>query len=335
MTRLAIIGGGIAGRSLLYALAKQKKSYSEIILFDSDIFARTCSIRSTGIVAPRGLSLGHSDLGDLLIKAFETFVTHVKVDQPAGVFPITQFTGAVTKLEEFKKRYPHGTLSQNVHSLPLQNETYLALDQAYLIDPEIYLKWLLDQASALPLNIKNDFVLSVTESSNGVEIITQNGLKETFDSVVFAGGTYNRWWNKLANDQLTSSKPVQGSYLEFKNIDLGTEAFSLTLEGENLVYHAHTKKLLVGSTTVSTHGEVPAVNELREIHQGLQSRLQFKLPAFELGEIKTGIREKASKRAPYLKQQNHCWWIGGYYKNGYSLGLEWANKLITNMDMHD
>lgn len=333
MTRLAIIGGGIAGRSLLYALAKRKKIYSEITLFDSDSFAHTCSLRSTAIVAPRGLSLGHSELGDSLVEAFEIFSTHVQNDLPAGVFPIIQYTGAITKLEEFKKRYPHGAVVKKFPNFSLRSDVYMATEKAYLIDPEIYLKWLLDQSSSLPLTIRNDFVTNAFEVGTAIEIETQNGHKQAFDSVVFAGGSSNRFWNKLSNDELFKIKSVQGSYLEFKKNNLGNQSFSLTLEGDNFVYHAHSQKLLMGSTTISTHGELPALNSLREIYERLQCQLELELPEFTFAEIKTGIREKGTKRSPYIKNKGRCWWIGGYYKNGYSLGYDWANKLIQQMPL--
>ncbi len=332
MTRLAIIGGGIAGRSLLYALAKRKKSFSEITLFDSDSFAHTCSLRSTAIVAPRGLSVGHSELGDFLVAAFQTFSAHAFNDLPAGVFPITQYTGAVTKLEEFKKRYPNGATAKIFPSFSLSEDVYMASEDAYLIDPAIYLKWLLDQSLSLPLKVKNDFVISVDEIADGLEVNTQDGQRQIFDSVVFAGGTSNRFWNVLSNDQLSKTKTVQGSYLEFSDINLGDFSFSLTLEGDNLIYHAHSQKLLLGSTTVTSHGEIAATNSLMEIHKRLQDILQMELPDFSLAEIQTGIREKAPKRSPYIKNKGQCWWIGGYYKNGYSLGFDWANKLITGME---
>lgn len=334
MTRLAIIGAGIAGRSLLYALAKGNKKFSEITLFDSDSFTHTCSLRSTAIVAPRGLSLGHSDLGDLLVGAFHTFSSHIENDRPAGVFPITQYTGGLSKLDDLKKRYPNGEFAKDFSLFSFRSDVYMACENAYLIDPEIYLEWLLNQSSTLPLILKNDFVLSVDEISEGVEVKTQNGYTHVFDSVIFAGGNANRFWNKQSNDQLSNIKPVQGSYLEFRNADFGTQSYSLTLDGDNLVYHAHSHKLLIGSTSLVTHYEVPEMISLLEIYKRLQSSLELKLPDFSAAEVKVGIREKAPKRSPYIKNHGKCWWIGGYYKNGYSLGYDWAKKIIGKMENH-
>ena len=319
MTTLAIIGGGIAGRSLIYALAKQEKIFSEILLFDSDAFAHSCSLRSTAIVAPRGVSTGHSDLGDLIFAAFKTFSAHVEKDIPAGVFPITQYTGAITKLEQFQKRYPNGQMLKKVSPLSFKNELYLATESAYLIDPKIYLDWLLKDSQ---VKLVQDFVTQVSDRS----IKTHSGAEFPFDHVVFAGGVYNQFF-----DFKTKSQSAQGSYLEFSNVDYGTDSFSLTLEGDNLIYHAHSHKLLIGSTTASVGHELPPVHELREIYDRLSAQVDLELPSIHEGRIMVGLREKAPKRTPYQVTEGHQSRVGGFYKNGYSLGLHLGKKLAADL----
>ncbi len=84
MTTIAIIGGGIAARSLLYVMAK-KNIREKVLVFYSDSFAFPCSLHSTAIVAPRGVSTGHSALGDNLYEGFVRFSRHVEEDFPRGV----------------------------------------------------------------------------------------------------------------------------------------------------------------------------------------------------------------------------------------------------------
>jgi glycine/D-amino acid oxidase-like deaminating enzyme len=329
LTTLAIIGGGIAGRSLIYALAKGKKTFSNIILFDSDDFAQTCALRSTAIVAARGVSAGHSDLGDLLMAAFDTFSQHVEEDRPPGIFPITQYTGALTKLDQFQKRYSDGEMVQSTPHFLLKTPTYLAYENAYMVDPEIYLNWLKDQAGEV--DWKNEFVTNVQKVEKGFIISTQTSQSYPVDEVVFAGGNYNRYWKPIASAGVQKSQPVQGSYLEFLDCNLGDESFSLTLEGDNLVYHAHTQKLLIGSTTESSHVLIGTQKALHEIYFRLEERLELGLPALNSGKIIVGLREKAAKRRPYLEQNENGWWLGGYYKSGYSLGIHLGLELASKL----
>lgn len=323
MTTLAIIGGGIAGRSLIYTLAKKKKSFSKVVLFDSDVFAQTCSIRSTAIVAPRGVSSGISELGDLLVKGFDTFQSHVKEMNPEGVFRIKQFSGASLKLDQFKKRYPNGKIVQHVQEVPLEQETYIHEESAFLIDTQLYLHWLTVHSSSIPLKMRNDFIVSCEQSDQRVELKNNLGEIFIFDQVVFAGGIHNRLWG-----QSIAGKSAQGSYFEFLDYELGDDSFSLTLDGDNIIYHAHSKKLLIGSTTKEASHHLADFNDLNEIYKRLKAKLRLSFPEIEKGKLMTGLREKAAQRKPYLVVDGKVYWLGGLYKNGFSLGLHLANDLV-------
>jgi glycine/D-amino acid oxidase-like deaminating enzyme len=326
LTTLAIIGAGIAGRSFIYALAKSKKYFTKIIVFDSDEHSQTCSRRSTAIVASRGVTTGHSDLGDLMVKGVGTFQDHVINDCPEGVFKIHQYTGAVSKLEMFKKRYPDGVEDIQFGSIYLKNKTYMAQEEAFLIDPEIYLNWLKDEARDLPIDWRTDFITSIKTHGDQTEVTSLNGAKILVDELVVTAGAYSRFWQPR-----TFGKPIQGSYFEFHNIDLGPDSFSLTLEGDNIVYHAHSRVMLMGSTTLDLGHVLPNESELRAIHARLLEKVNLPLPAWQTGKIIIGLREKASKRRPYLYQENNIFWLGGLYKNGYSLSLHLAKELVEQL----
>lgn len=326
MTTLAIIGSGIAGRSLIYTLAKEEKSFEKITVFYSDSFTSPCTINSTAIVAPRGLSSGHSPLGDLLMAGFNEFSHHVELEFPAGVEKIIQYTGETKKLDTFKARYPNG----KVQKLFLKNETYIATEDAYIIDPTLYTDWLLSETKAMKsshLEIIQDMVIAVEENER-VHIKTQDGRSHSFDKVIFAGGNYNRFWKDLApTSKLKSSKPVQGCYLQFEQINLDRESFSLTLDGDNLIWNRPLKRLLIGSTTEDTGHLLPPMEELKAIYQRISDAVELELPPMDQGEIKVGLREKAQKREPYLFQEGHKIFVGGLYKNGYTLSLKMSKDL--------
>ncbi len=326
MTTLAIIGSGILGRSLIYALAKEQKPIEKITLFYSDNFTPACTFSSTAIVAPRGLSTGLSPLGDTLIEGFQTFSEHVELDRPAGVEKIIQYTAATDKLDEFAKRYP---LAKKAKTF-LKQEALMQTDVAYAIDPRSYTDWLLSEALAMKgdqIEIVEDLVTGVQENEH-IHVKTLNGKNLSFDKVIFAGGTYNRFWQNLEPDskKLKSSKPVQGSYYEWNEIEWNIPSFSLTLDGDNLVWDNNRKRLLLGSTTLETNHFMAPHSKLKEIYLRLDNLCDLKLPPVERAEVKAGLREKAQKREPYEVVAGNKFFLGGLYKNGFSLALKIARN---------
>lgn len=331
MTTLAIIGGGIAGRSLLYALSSQHFKDVEILFFDSPAFATPCAFNSTAIVAPRGVSAGHSPLGDLILEGFATFREHCEVDRPTGVFPISQFTGALSKLDQFAKRYPGGKKVALLGEVKLKEEVFFAEEEAFMIDPALYLPWLTEEAEKkLSIRYIRDFVTGLDKETS--TIMTQSKEKYSADHVIFATGSMSKHWKHLsAHPKLMSSKAIQGSYLEFSDIHWELPTFSITLEGCNLIYRKHSNKVLIGSSTDEFIHELAPIHDLRRIYDLLASILKLELPEFHSGEVKVGHREKAQKREPYLFTEGNVSFIGGLYKNGYSLSLRQSRSLVDQL----
>lgn len=329
LTTLAIIGSGILGRSLLYTLAKEQKSFEKITLFSSEEFLPACSLASTAIVAPRGLGRGHSPLGDLLMDGFDCFVKHVGTDQPEGVEVIPQLTGATQKLDQFLNRYPHANKGCEFQNIRFHDELHLAQDQAYLVNPQTYLTWLMSKAlKARPeIEIVDDLVIQV-EQQELIKMRTQKGSDYKFDKVIFTAGAYSRFWSSLApKTKLNSSQSVQGSYLEFNNLKWEIPSFSLTLDGDNLIWNSLDKKLLIGSTSLNVVHNLSPVSQLKEIYFRLMKLVDLDLPAMDLADIRVGLREKAQKREPYVVNIGNVMLMGGLYKNGYSLSLKMAKDL--------
>ena len=186
MTTLAIIGSGIVGRSLLYTLAKDQKSFEKITLISGDNFTSPCTLNSTAIVAPRGVTPGTSPLGDLLYDGYQTFAEHYHKDQPAGVEFIPQITAATVNLDSFKTRYPSATLKKEL----LKEEALMIVEEAYLVDPVTYCDWLLSKARehyGARLEIIDDLVIDV-EVHESIGLGTHKGNHFHFDKVIFTAG---------------------------------------------------------------------------------------------------------------------------------------------------
>lgn len=326
MTTLAIIGSGLAGRSLIYALAKEQKQFEKITVFSSDKVTIPCTLNSTAVASLRGTTSGHSPLGDSLVEGFEILSEHVKLDCPRGVEEIIQYSAATEKLDQFKNRFKGAELSSDF----LKSPALMAREKAYVFDPQTYLDWLLEEAMSMeqgPLEMIDDLVVEVEEKER-IHVKTLNGRNLAFDKVVFACGSYNRFWHRLAPEtKLKTSKPAQGSYFEFHSVDWSLPSFSLTLDGDNIVWNRPLKRLYVGSTTTDATHYLPPVQELKEIYQRLQGRTTLELPPMDSGLIRTGLREKAQKREPYLLRNNNIFFFGGLYKNAFTVSLKMARNL--------
>jgi glycine/D-amino acid oxidase-like deaminating enzyme len=317
LTTLAIIGSGIAGRSLIYTLAKEKKSFKKIVIFSSETFLKACSYRSTAVVAKRGLTRGHSPLGDSLLEGFELFETHFKEDAPLGIGLARQVSASTQKLDEFKKRYPEGGNSSEF----THEEVYQQTETAYLVDPSVYLTYLLESARAFyqdKLQEIDDLVVEVFDSG---EVRAVNGEKILFDKVIFATGAYTHFWTG-------KGKTSQGSYLEFSLPDFDFPSLSLTYNSHNYVWNNLNKKLLLGSTTLEVLHEIHPQKALQDIYQSFKKDLKLPVPQLSEACVRVGLREKASKRSPYIFNKGKIIYMGGMYKNGYTLGLSQSRRLV-------
>jgi hypothetical protein len=293
-------------------------------------FTLRLSLYSTAVVAERGVTQGHSELGDLLCEGFATFREHVLLDRPLGVEPFTQYTGATEKLEAFKLRYPNGKEIKSTSSFTLKETIYLAQEDAFLIDPRTYSDWLLQESKSMlkdKLHVIEDFVIQL-EKGERYHLKTQTSRSLSFDKVVFTAGSYSRFWKELfPGSKLESSKPVQGSYLEFQNVEWTKGSFALTLNGLNLIWNLQARRLLIGATTLETALELAPKRKLKEIFTRVQTAIELPLPPFETGIVRVGLREKAQKREPYIVGDGGLFFLGGFYKNGYSLSLKMAKTL--------
>lgn len=329
---LGIIGGGIVGKSLLFSLAcEQRQKYDRVVIFESEDFAPACTLRTTSIVAARGVLPGISHLGDIIHQGILEFKEHVKSFSPQGVYPIYQITSAQEKMGNFLRRYKEFSYSQKFRDLSFTKELPLYVEEAYYVNPSEYCDWLY-QWSAQKINVilRKDFVTSIDEELN---VKTHNNETFKVDHLVLAGSIKNKLWSSFIKDQrVARSKSVKGSYLLFNNIDWGKESYSLSMDDFNLIYRAPSHELLIGAT--SAESELYNLNEketLREAYFYFSHILQRALPDFNVGEVFTGIREKSTKRQPYLGTEENVSYIGGLYKNGFTLSLKMARALASQL----
>ena len=332
MRTLGVVGGGIVGKSLLFSLAiENRQKYDRVIIFESEAFAPSCTLRSTAIVAARGVLPGISPLGDLIHQGISEFRNHVKDYAPRGVYPITQINSALSKEDAFYRRYKEYFKADKVNHLHFTQELPLFVEEAHYVNAVEYCQWLFEKArERIDIVRINQFV---TEIDQDLNVTTLDGEKFKFDHLILAGSIKNKLWSTLVEDsKLTQSKTVKGSFLSFSNIDWGKEGYSLSVDDFNLIYRASSQELLIGATSEQT--EIYSTDELEpliSIYDFFSKIVDRKLPAVSSATLITGMREKSSKREPYLGHAGKVSYIGGLYKNGFTLSLKMAKSLVSQL----
>lgn len=330
MKTLGIIGGGIVGKSLLFSLARKNgQKYDRVVIFESDDFAPACTARTTAMVASRGVQLGLSTLGDIIHQGITEFNAHVTEDSPRGVYPIYQISSALIKIPHFHRRYKSGVYFDNHYrDISFTRELPLFAEPAYFVAPDEYCSWLLERAQErLSIEEVREFVVSVDKDLN---VKTLEGREFKFDHVVFAGSVNNKLWSSFTEDKkVMESKTVKGSYLHFKNIDWGRDSYSITMDELNVIYRAPTQEMLISATSAPSQNYFINDKELlRPVYDCFAAILNNKLPPFEQGAVITGLREKSVKREPYLVNEGNVSFLGGFYKNGFTLSLKMTKNLV-------
>jgi len=316
LTTLAIVGAGIAAHSLIFTLAKEKKNFSKIFLIDDKNLFPPCTLSSTAVVAARGVNEDLSPLGKLLHEGYQTFKDHFDHDSPEGVKKVIHTQLGRKDDDKFIQRF--GTLPEtsSFQSFPLTQPYSKYEEEAFIINPAIYLNWLWEKSQGV--SRINDAVISVQSN----ELFFKSGDKLIADQIVFCAGVYQKFFLPEL-----SSKSIQGAYLESHHQLKDRASFSLTVDGINLIYHHDLSMILLGSTSKEAFHFLASQDELKKILTKARREVSD-LPPYESWKIRVGLREKAKKRMPYcIRDQEGRIFLGGYYKNGFSVALKMAKNL--------
>lgn len=308
--KIAIIGAGIAGRSVAYYLRK-KKPFLDIDIFDGKNYFPPTSLSSTGIVTSHGVQKGITPLGDLLWDSFEFFCKFYHEAKPRGVYLGKHFHLIHPREKEKCRRYAHLTPSSFGH----KNSYTQYQEDCFCIEPSEFLNWLYPDQ-----HIVSELVFDLKQEEKKV-ILTFSQGRQAYDWV----------WDcrNWTNHRQRELKPVQGAYIEFDWLNPWSEFQSFGVEGFNLILKGPQKKGLFGSVNENADYFLFDQNLLYQKFEEVSSLLGFSL---EMGghRFKVGIRTKGKKRMPQLLQQGRVVSLNALYKNGWSFGPYLALASVNN-----
>jgi glycine/D-amino acid oxidase-like deaminating enzyme len=333
MTRLFVIGEGIAAKALFYALAQRQKidKFIEIHSAFSDSYAPATSLRSTAIAALRGTQKGFSPLGDELVEAW---------DFARDIYLRENFLGAEKILHE-NWIYEDNKLKRFAHlpsmEIPSGVKAYpkrITIEEAWMIEPEKFLASVIKLTQIANVRTHTNAVVKIEKTNKEFVVSLLGGEEITVDRIVLASGFWMSWMKEwIIATPLSGMYPVQGSYCQWDEIDWGSESRSISFDGANLIYQAKANRLIIGATTVKKDESfIPATNELKNIYHKIESCWPLDLPAFELAQIITGIRSQTMSRRPWSGEVSPgVFAIGGLYKNGWVSAWKLADELAKRL----
>jgi hypothetical protein len=328
---ITIIGNGVAANVLGFYLRKSERFKDAYIakVYDDDLF-KPCSLLTTSHNCLRNAQRGLSDLGDKLVDAADEFKSFYENYWPRGVHPCPHkhyWREDYAKAHKLARRYRG--LEYKSTEIPyfpsdLSTSLWTADNEAYVIESEYYLKWLEEQTKYNEIRV---------ESVKSIDDIKS-------DIVVLCTGQYTRYFADIFdNDQhVNGSKPVAGTYLEFKYSDFKEtnewfdKGFCFDLEEVNVVFRPLTQTVLIGATSTLNKNNYLDDASVNSMYQKTAELLNgtLNLPSLEKGRYKTGIRHKGHRRLPFWgKINDRTYAVYGLYKNAYTFANLAAKDLLS------
>ena len=340
MYDLTVIGNGIAANLFLLEILKKKNQ--KVLQIHSEEQAPPCTQFSTGTVFLKGVEMGRSPLGDLIYRSYEEASDFFKKNKPPGVNIASLFyvcDGKKDTQEDFIRRFktvePINDFAPTPY-FPNEKEWGKAW-QGYIINPTAfrgYLNKSKNDCGQGQLEVKEDLLVGVENGSDHITLRLLSGEVITTKKLILCTGAYTKLFEAIYPEMpvINNSKVVPGSYLEADNIDLGESSFVLARSGQNLIYHAEFRKLIVGATHQMDETQAPDFKKLQSAHLNFSNLINIKLPPFESFAIKSGLRHRGVKKLPFWgRLEGEIYGIFSLYRNGLTFPFLAARELSESI----
>ncbi len=325
---LLILGSGICAQSILFELSKSERfdlDSLNIGQVSNDQLTAPCSLNSTSVVSLSGTSKGMSPLGDLIVDSYHYTVDQIKKDFEETFHPATQyFIYDENKCRAQFLRRNKEIVDQKIFDFDFQGNR----EDCFILDNVSLMENISKKLNSLNLTKLQDTIVDVSKE----RVVTLMSGERLFAKKIICGlGAYsNHFLKEMDHDHLNKSKVVPGDYLVFEDVDLESESIVITMGHFNLVYRAYSKTILIGGTSLREEWNAVDYVELRPLYDFFKKIIP-KLPPFESGHIKTGLRHKGRRRRPFLGEiSDSIYSFHGVYKNGFTFSFCMANNFVNN-----
>lgn len=303
-----IVGSGISAHAFLwtYALALKQGRLDDarrVVWIKSEIVP-TCSLTSTSLISRAGLSAGVSELGDILLNAYELFESYqadfnfcekaVQKHLPYG------------DLDNFKRRYGDG-----------ENDCYVIRSKKFLLDLAIQARQILGER----LLERNGTVCAWDEQQ--LSLYGDEYLKYGRCFLGLGAGIL------LGHEAPAGTRAVSGSYAQ-SSYDLGDNSFVLSKGPMNFIYRASDRTILLGSIDdKNDRGGWPVSLPRGLALKAALDDFSVTLPRDLRWQVFAGVRHKGQKRRPFWGMIHpNLWTAHSFYKNGYTVAFLAAQATV-------
>lgn len=322
---ILIIGDGVSARAIQWKLFLSSFSGSVLQVYSEDLFPMT-SVKSTGLVAYRGMQKGISPLGDVLLEGVEYFFKNIMDTGLMGLERGTLIDICPIDDGRIQRRYGRSDKLENYKmDMDLNGAGYCyAKEDVIFVNPSLFMDSLLNQ-----YDYKSKTGTLVNIADNVATFI--DGKKIKFNKIVLACGVGLAHLPALGIAEERNITEVPGSFYQW-NIDLDHESFAIGLGKCNLIYRNSDNVLMLGGTTqndeiISHDGEA-----LNTIYNEAKKVTGSWLPAKSEANIYSGVRVKGPRRMPLFEEiQKDVFILGSAYKNGWSQSFYGSSKLIDKL----
>lgn len=334
---LAIIGNGIAAQTFLWNLSREesKSQNFSIAHIYSEHMAPACTLQSSATVSLNGIEEDVSPLGNDMREGYYLFDELFNKFRPDGVERVNRVVVGTNEsdLKKLTRRYKQldEIISDKFKSKHLGKEY-----PSYLISPVVFSHWLNSQICILKDDYKL-FAKNIEKIDELYIVYLENGSALKARKVLFSTGAFAKIFerffahNKIEN--LEEKNTIKAGCFLHREVDLKMDSFYLSIDGHLILYrnNENEKKLIIGNITMMGAYEAPNFAELDKLLSKLESYLTFSLGKLSDFKTTTGLRHKGPKRlliAEAIDEKNTLFRINGLYKNGYTLSLVAAKRML-------